>query len=159
MFFLFFILPSAVRQTDRNSPEGRSSPGGPPPCDEEAERQDGASPSQEVVLDVQQASVDCPICQGSFSVGQIEMHAAYCDGAPVDSPPGGGVPGEGPYFLPAVFSASLFKFKLSSRCFHFAPLYCLSAGETPKEANKTVQRGRWNFRPRPQYVLVSSCDF
>ncbi|XP_078122247.1 uncharacterized protein uimc1 isoform X3 [Sander vitreus] len=24
--------------------------------------------------------VDCPICQGSFPVMQIEMHAAYCDG-------------------------------------------------------------------------------
>ncbi|KAM6983456.1 LOW QUALITY PROTEIN: uncharacterized protein uimc1 [Tautogolabrus adspersus] len=25
-------------------------------------------------------SVDCPICQGSFPLSQIEMHAAYCDG-------------------------------------------------------------------------------
>ncbi|XP_032431399.1 BRCA1-A complex subunit RAP80 isoform X2 [Xiphophorus hellerii] len=27
-----------------------------------------------------EASVDCPICQGSFPVSEIEMHAAYCDG-------------------------------------------------------------------------------
>uniref|UniRef100_A0A1A8P778 BRCA1-A complex subunit RAP80 n=1 Tax=Nothobranchius pienaari TaxID=704102 RepID=A0A1A8P778_9TELE len=26
------------------------------------------------------ASVDCPICQASFPVSEIEMHAAYCDG-------------------------------------------------------------------------------
>ncbi|KAM4620888.1 uncharacterized protein uimc1 [Polymixia lowei] len=25
-------------------------------------------------------NVDCPICQGSFSVTEIELHAAYCDG-------------------------------------------------------------------------------
>lgn len=25
-------------------------------------------------------SVDCPICQGSFPVTEIEIHAAYCDG-------------------------------------------------------------------------------
>ncbi|XP_069366083.1 BRCA1-A complex subunit RAP80 isoform X2 [Paralichthys olivaceus] len=27
-----------------------------------------------------EASVDCPICQGSFPVTKIEWHAAYCDG-------------------------------------------------------------------------------
>ncbi|XP_049897089.1 BRCA1-A complex subunit RAP80 [Epinephelus moara] len=27
-----------------------------------------------------EAKVDCPICQGSFPVTEIEMHAAYCDG-------------------------------------------------------------------------------
>ncbi|XP_036974949.1 uncharacterized protein uimc1 isoform X1 [Acanthopagrus latus] len=27
-----------------------------------------------------ETSVDCPICQGSFPVTEIEMHAAYCDG-------------------------------------------------------------------------------
>lgn len=80
----------AVQQTEGNSPERRSSPRGSPPCDEET--QDGASPSQEVAVDVQEASVDCPICQGSFPTGQIEMHAAYCDGASADSPPGGAVP-------------------------------------------------------------------
>lgn len=26
------------------------------------------------------SSVDCPICQGSFSRAEIEVHAAYCDG-------------------------------------------------------------------------------
>ncbi|XP_070838610.1 BRCA1-A complex subunit RAP80 [Chaetodon trifascialis] len=29
---------------------------------------------------IPEASVDCPICQASFSVTEIEMHAAYCDG-------------------------------------------------------------------------------
>ncbi|XP_070700231.1 neurofilament heavy polypeptide [Pempheris klunzingeri] len=29
---------------------------------------------------VPQSTVDCPICQGSFPVTKIEMHAAYCDG-------------------------------------------------------------------------------
>uniref|UniRef100_A0A3B3VSZ4 UBZ4-type domain-containing protein n=1 Tax=Poecilia latipinna TaxID=48699 RepID=A0A3B3VSZ4_9TELE len=27
-----------------------------------------------------EASVDCPLCQGSFPASEIEMHAAYCDG-------------------------------------------------------------------------------
>ncbi|KAM4726080.1 uncharacterized protein uimc1 isoform 2-T2 [Anableps anableps] len=27
-----------------------------------------------------ETSVDCPICQGSFPVSEIEIHAAYCDG-------------------------------------------------------------------------------
>lgn len=103
---VFYSLSSAVQQVEGNSPERRSSPGGPPQCDEEAETQDGAPPSQEVVLDVQEVNVDCPICQGSFPVDQIEMHAAYCDGAPADCPPeGGALPGQGPLRLPLASSA------------------------------------------------------
>nr|XP_046267759.1 BRCA1-A complex subunit RAP80 isoform X8 [Scatophagus argus] len=33
-----------------------------------------------VVPQMLKSSVDCPICQGSFPVTEIEMHAAYCDG-------------------------------------------------------------------------------
>lgn len=102
-------MPSAVEQTEGNSPKRKKSPGGPAPHAEEAETQDGASSSQEVVLDVQEASVDCPLCQGSYPVGQIEMHAAYCDGAPADSPPRVAVPGEGPQLLAAAISACLLK--------------------------------------------------
>lgn len=94
ILFIFFILPSAVRQAEKNSPERRSSPVGPPLSDEEVHRQDGASPAQEIALDVQQVSVDCPICQGSFPADEIEMHAAYCDGAPSESPPEVAVPGQ-----------------------------------------------------------------
>lgn len=65
---------------------------------------------QEVALDVQEVNVDCPICQGSFPVDQIEMHAAYCDGAPADSPLGGAVPGQEMLWLPVVSSVSLCEF-------------------------------------------------
>lgn len=33
-----------------------------------------------VVCPARDASVDCPICQKSFPITQIEVHAAYCDG-------------------------------------------------------------------------------
>lgn len=41
-----------------------------------------ASPELELAVQPQipQSSVDCPICQGSFPVTEIEIHAAYCDG-------------------------------------------------------------------------------
>lgn len=41
-----------------------------------------ASPEVEraVAPQIPETSVDCPICQASFSVTEIEMHAAYCDG-------------------------------------------------------------------------------
>ncbi|KAF7651273.1 hypothetical protein LDENG_00113390 [Lucifuga dentata] len=29
---------------------------------------------------ISKPTIDCPICQGSFSVTEIELHAAYCDG-------------------------------------------------------------------------------
>lgn len=40
------------------------------------------SPELEPAIDPQipETTVDCPICQGSFPVAEIEMHAAYCDG-------------------------------------------------------------------------------
>lgn len=57
----------------------------------EAERRD-AEEGREEVLQVsdspdpaptaasQDRNVECPICQGSFPMTEIEMHAAYCDG-------------------------------------------------------------------------------
>lgn len=67
-------------------------------------------PEQEMAVDVQEASVDCPICQGSFPASQIEMHAAYCDGTPVDShrrrEGGDSIPGKGPRLRPAVIFAA-----------------------------------------------------
>ncbi len=44
--------------------------------------QGSTSPELEaaVVPHIPEASVDCPICQGSFPVAEIELHAAYCDG-------------------------------------------------------------------------------
>lgn len=44
--------------------------------------QRSASPELEPAVQTQipQTSVDCPICQGSFPVTEIEIHAAYCDG-------------------------------------------------------------------------------
>lgn len=44
--------------------------------------QRSASPELEpsVQPQIPQTSVDCPICQGSFPVTEIEIHAAYCDG-------------------------------------------------------------------------------
>lgn len=54
--------------------------------------------------------MDCPICQGSFPASQIEMHAAYCDGTPVDShrrrEGGDSIPGEGTRLRPAVIFAA-----------------------------------------------------
>ncbi|KAM9348562.1 uncharacterized protein uimc1 [Symphorus nematophorus] len=44
--------------------------------------QRSSSPELEpaVISESPETSVDCPICQGSFPVTEIEMHAAYCDG-------------------------------------------------------------------------------
>lgn len=44
--------------------------------------QRSTSPELEPAIDpeIPENSVDCPICQGSFPVTEIEMHAAYCDG-------------------------------------------------------------------------------
>lgn len=36
--------------------------------------------SPELDLPVRETSVDCPICQRSFPITEIEVHAAYCDG-------------------------------------------------------------------------------
>lgn len=49
---------------------------------EEGGPQRSESPKLEaaVVPHSPEASVDCPICQASFPVCEIEMHAAYCDG-------------------------------------------------------------------------------
>lgn len=42
------------------------------------------STSPELALPVmrpaRETSVDCPICQRSFPITEIEVHAAYCDG-------------------------------------------------------------------------------
>lgn len=44
--------------------------------------QSSASPELEPVIVPRppDTSVDCPICQASFPVDEIELHAAYCDG-------------------------------------------------------------------------------
>lgn len=44
--------------------------------------QRSTSPELELAIrpQIHETSVDCPICQGSFPVTEIEMHAAYCDG-------------------------------------------------------------------------------
>ncbi|XP_073335854.1 uncharacterized protein uimc1 [Pagrus major] len=58
--------------------------GGDPDVEEIKDRglQRSSSPELEpaVVPRSPKTSVDCPICQGSFPVTEIEMHAAYCDG-------------------------------------------------------------------------------
>ncbi|XP_054611507.1 BRCA1-A complex subunit RAP80 isoform X2 [Dunckerocampus dactyliophorus] len=61
----------------------------PTPANEEEEeqtsdggRQRSPSPELDPVSTPQtspKANVECPICQGTFPVGKIEMHAAYCD--------------------------------------------------------------------------------
>ncbi|XP_062262544.1 neurofilament heavy polypeptide isoform X3 [Platichthys flesus] len=71
---------------------------GRPPQNAEEDKEDGADPDVEEMEvrglqrpaspEVQpgavppgpEASVDCPLCQGSFPVTRIERHAAYCDG-------------------------------------------------------------------------------
>ncbi|XP_053297910.1 BRCA1-A complex subunit RAP80 [Pleuronectes platessa] len=71
---------------------------GRPPQNGEEDKEDGADPDVEEmeVRGLQrptspevepgaappgpEASVDCPLCQGSFPVTRIERHAAYCDG-------------------------------------------------------------------------------
>nr|XP_043898744.1 uncharacterized protein uimc1 isoform X1 [Solea senegalensis]XP_043898746.1 uncharacterized protein uimc1 isoform X1 [Solea senegalensis]XP_043898747.1 uncharacterized protein uimc1 isoform X1 [Solea senegalensis] len=50
---------------------------------ERAESERSTSPEPEAPVVFPQSSdtnVDCPMCQGSFSVTKIELHAAYCDG-------------------------------------------------------------------------------
>ncbi|XP_026227430.1 BRCA1-A complex subunit RAP80 isoform X3 [Anabas testudineus] len=42
--------------------------------------QRSASPELEPVASPPESNIDCPICQGSFPVTEIEIHAAYCDG-------------------------------------------------------------------------------
>lgn len=46
------------------------------------EPQRSASPELEpdAIPRCPKANVDCPICQGSFPMTEIEIHAAYCDG-------------------------------------------------------------------------------
>lgn len=45
-------------------------------------RRRSASPELDlaVMCPARESSVDCPICQRSFPMTQIEVHAAYCDG-------------------------------------------------------------------------------
>lgn len=153
--FYSFILPSAVRQTEGNSPERRSSPRGPAPCDEET--QDGASPSEEVALDVHEATIDCPICQGSFPVGQIELHAAYCDGEPADGPPGGAVPGQGAVIPPSCdlcnsFFFFKFGFQLDASTLPTLPVLpqCLrNPGGSERDGAKQTMELRAPHRARP----------
>ncbi|XP_051256350.1 BRCA1-A complex subunit RAP80 [Dicentrarchus labrax] len=85
------------RKTKGNIPVVSSDGGGPTMRKEEVEEDVGdpdveeikeqrlqrsTSPELEQAAASQssETNVDCPICQGSFPVTEIEMHAAYCDG-------------------------------------------------------------------------------
>ncbi|XP_035522432.1 BRCA1-A complex subunit RAP80 isoform X2 [Morone saxatilis] len=85
------------RKTKGNIPVVSSDGGGPTTRKEEVEEDMGdldveeikeqrlqrsTSPELEPAAASQssETNVDCPICQGSFPVTEIEMHAAYCDG-------------------------------------------------------------------------------
>lgn len=146
--FFFFNL-SAVRQAEGNSPERRSLPGESPTCDEEVETQDRPSPLQEVALDVQEVNMDCPICQGSFPVDQIEMHAAYCDGAPADSPPGCAVPGQGLLCLPVVSSASPYKFGFQRHASTSPPCAATVSAKPRRKRMRRCEAGDGASGPAP----------
>lgn len=93
MYFFMFPAP-ADRKTKGNIPVRSSDVGGDvgnveedgedPDVEEIKDRglQRSSSPELDpaVVPRSPETSVDCPICQGSFPVTEIEMHAAYCDG-------------------------------------------------------------------------------
>ncbi|XP_061608888.1 BRCA1-A complex subunit RAP80 [Phyllopteryx taeniolatus] len=52
----------------------------PAPTNEEEERVLRRSCSPELDPVGLEAAVECPMCQGTFPMGKIERHAAYCDG-------------------------------------------------------------------------------
>lgn len=85
------------RQTEGNTPGRSSQLGGHVGNDQEVEEDwvelaaeetkdrgvhRSTTPELELVSNPQIAdtSMDCPICQGSFPLTEIEIHAAYCDG-------------------------------------------------------------------------------
>lgn len=71
----------AGSQAGGEETEAMEDGGGP---DTERRRSRGLQRSPElepaVVPRSPDTSVDCPICQASFPVSEIELHAAYCDG-------------------------------------------------------------------------------
>lgn len=91
-----YVIAPVYGKTERNNPvcrnvggqnvrkekieEGRWDPDVEEVKDRELQR--SASPEFEPAAIPQgpEANVDCPICQGSFPVTEIEIHAAYCDG-------------------------------------------------------------------------------
>lgn len=97
MYFLMFPAPADTK-TKGNVPVRSSDVGGNVRKEVEEQMEDGGDPDVEEIKDrglqrsmspelepagaprSPETSVDCPICQGSFPVTEIEMHAAYCDG-------------------------------------------------------------------------------
>uniref|UniRef100_A0A3Q3XF02 UBZ4-type domain-containing protein n=1 Tax=Mola mola TaxID=94237 RepID=A0A3Q3XF02_MOLML len=86
-----------LQETEGNTPGRSSQLGGQVGNDQEVEEdwmelgaeetkdrglQRSTSPELELLSNPQipDTSVDCPICQGSFPLTEIEIHAAYCDG-------------------------------------------------------------------------------
>lgn len=48
--------------------------------DPEPQRSASPEPKLAAIPRSPENNIDCPICQGSFPVTEIEIHAAYCDG-------------------------------------------------------------------------------
>lgn len=69
------------------------------------------------------------------------MHAAYCDGAPADSPPGGAVPGQGLLRLPVVSSASLCEFGFERRPSKSPPCVATVSAKPRRKRTRRCEAG------------------